>query len=149
MKKWIAMTIITLSITSVLPAQARNVKYMLPIPNALESESAKENLDGSVRLYFGPQAHGKANKAIAKVDTHARMPIEEGTDIASCNAAFVDAVKTLQRNAKDAGVNAVANIASYFKRGPVVSSATEFECHAGSYKTHVMLKGELVQINGK
>lgn len=149
MKKWIAVTMIGVSMAAVLPAQARNVKYMLAIPNALESDAAKAKLDDSVHLYFGPQAYSKAAQTIGTLDAHGKMPIESKADLASCFASFADALQTLQKNAKDVGANAVVNIVSYFKKGPPVSSATEFECHAGSYQSHVMLKGELVKINGK
>lgn len=149
MKRWLAVSIVGLTMLAALPAQARNVKYMLSIPTALESDAAKASLDASVKLYFGPQAFGKADQTVGRFDVHAKMPIEIKADIASCMAAFIDAVKTLQTNARDGGANAVVNIASYFKRGPVVSSATEFECHAGSYQTHVMLKGELVKLSAR
>jgi hypothetical protein len=46
--------------------------------------------------------------------------------------------------AKQLGANAVVNIASYFKNN-TLSSATEFECHAG-VSAHVMLKGEFVKV---
>lgn len=147
MKKWIAVTMIGVSMAAVLPAQARNVKYMLSIPTALESDMAKAKLDDSVKLYFGPQAYSKAAQAIGTLDAHGKMPIEDKADLASCFASFADALRTLQKNAKDVGANAVVNIASYFKKGPLVSSATEFECHAGSFQSYVTLKGELVKIN--
>lgn len=149
MKKWIAVTMIGVSMAVVLPVQARNVKYMLSIPNALESEPAKAQLDSSVKLYFGPQTYGAPAQKIVTLDAHGRVQLEYKADLSSCNASFADALKTLQRNAKDAGANAVVNIASYFKKGPLVSSATEFECHAGSQYTHVMLKGDLVKISDK
>jgi hypothetical protein len=149
MKKWIAMTIVGVAMAAALPAQARNVKYMLSIPTALESDAAKAKLDGSVKLYFGPQAYGNAVPAVSALNAHGRMSVEKRDDLASCFASFADALRTLQKNAKDAGANAVVNIVSYFKNGPVVSSATEFECHAGTMYSHVMLKGELVKIDAK
>ncbi len=149
MKKWIAMTIVGVSMLAMLPAQARNVKYMLSIPNALESDAAKTKLDPSVKLYFGPQAYGKATPVVSALDAHGRMLVEQRADLASCFASFADALKTLQKHAKDSGADAVVNIVSYFKSGPVVSSATEFECHAGTVYSHVMLKGDLVNIDKK
>lgn len=147
MKKWIALALIGASAAAVvLPAQARNVKYMLSIPNALAQEEA--NLDGAVKLYFGPQSHGKG-MVITTLDARSKSNIENRADIAACNTAFLDALRSLQRSAKDAGADAVGSIGSYFKRGPVVSSATEFECRAGSFKAHVMLKGQLVKTSGK
>ena len=43
--------------------------------------------------------------------------------------------------------NAVVNIISYYKKVEM-SSATEFECHAGS-GAHVYLKGDLAKIAGE
>jgi uncharacterized protein YbjQ (UPF0145 family) len=143
------MTIVGVAMAAALPAQARNVKHMLSIQSALESEAAKAKLDGSVKLYFGPQVYGKAVPTASALNAHGRMPIEYRAELASCFASFADALHTLQKNAKDTGANAVVNIVSYFKNGPVVSSATEFECHAGSVYSHVMLKGELVKIDAK
>ncbi|WP_158592282.1 hypothetical protein [Noviherbaspirillum sedimenti] len=150
MKKQMAMAILGVSITAtLLPAQARNVKYMVSIPNTLESEQVKAKLDGSVKLFFGPQAYANDSRTIASMNAHGKMSIEFKADIASCQASFADALGTLQNNAKAAGADAVVNIVSYFKNGPVMSSATEFECRAGSNFSHVMLKGELVKLSGK
>lgn len=149
MKKWMAVAIIGMSLTATLPAQARDMKYMLPIQNALDSDTAKATLDPSIRLSFGPQTSGAVAQAITAVQSHGRMKAEKGNDVASCVASFVDGLKTLQNNAKSAGANAVVNIRSYFKNGPDVASTMEFECHAGSVYSHVMLKGDLVHISDK
>lgn len=146
MKKWMAMTVIGVSLAAALPAQARNVKYMLPIAAALATEDAKEKLDGSVKFLFAAPASGAAAPVASQINVHVKQKIERFGDIASCQAALVEALYQLQSNAKSGGANAVVNIVSYFKRQPVVSSTTEFECHAGSYQTHVMLKGDFVRV---
>ena len=147
MIKCIAVTLLGVSMAAtLLPAQARNVKYMLSIQSSLESEQANPRVIGAVKLYFGPQAYAKDAQPITSMNVHGKMPIEGKSDIASCNASFADALSTLQKNAKDAGANAVVNIVSYYQSGPVVSSATEFECHAGSFNSNVMLKGEFVKL---
>jgi uncharacterized protein YbjQ (UPF0145 family) len=150
MKKQLAMIVLGVAMaTALLPAQARNVKYMIAIDSALASETAATGLDSSIKSYFGPQTYPGTAKTIARIDTTSKMQIQAKADVAACNAAFVDALRTLQKNARDAGGNAVVNIVSYFKNGPAVSSATEYECHAGSYTAYVMLKGQLVKIDGK
>jgi len=53
----------------------------------------------------------------------------------------------LQKRAKKLSANAVVNIISYYKKVEM-SSATEFECHAGS-GTHVFLNGDLAKIAGE
>jgi hypothetical protein len=61
--------------------------------------------------------------------------------------AFLKALVALQKNAKQLGANAVANISNYYKND-TLWSATEFECHAG-VSAHVMLKGDFVKIADK
>jgi len=61
-----------------------------------------------------------------------------------CNVAFLKALVASQKNAKQLGANAVVKIAGYFKNN-TLSSATEFECHAG-VSAHMMLKGEFVKV---
>jgi hypothetical protein len=48
---------------------------------------------------------------------------------------------------KKLSANAVVNIISYYKKVEM-SSATEFECHAGP-GAHVFLKGDLAKIAGE
>ncbi|RJF97221.1 excinuclease ATPase subunit [Noviherbaspirillum saxi] len=146
MNKWIAVIAAAATAAVVLPAQARNVKYMVPIAAALESPSAAGKLDSSVKLYFGTQAHPATLSKVGIADATGKERIEYKADLPSCQASFVEALRALQKNAKDSGANAVINIVSYFKNGTPVSSTTEFECHAGSFSTILMLKGELVKI---
>jgi uncharacterized protein YbjQ (UPF0145 family) len=51
----------------------------------------------------------------------------------------------LEKRAKDLGANAVVNIVSYYQKN-VMSSPTEFECHAGAVIAGVALRGEFVKI---
>ena len=51
----------------------------------------------------------------------------------------------LERRAQQLGANAVVNIVSYYKKD-VMSSTTEFECHAGAIIAGVALKGDFVKI---
>ena len=51
----------------------------------------------------------------------------------------------LEKRAKQLGANAVVNIVSYYKKD-VMSSATEFECHAGAVIAGVALKGDFVKV---
>jgi uncharacterized protein YbjQ (UPF0145 family) len=54
----------------------------------------------------------------------------------------------LQNRARQLGANAVVNIVSYYQKS-VMSSETEFECHAGAVITGVALKGDFVKIANK
>jgi uncharacterized protein YbjQ (UPF0145 family) len=51
----------------------------------------------------------------------------------------------LEKRAKQLGANAVVNIVSYYRKD-VMSSPTEFECHAGTVIAGVALRGEFVKI---
>ena len=136
------------SIAAVSSAQARNVKYVLPISAALQSPGGAGKIDNSVKFFFGPQPHPAASK-MGAADVSGKARIEKKIDIASCQLAFAEALQSLQKNAVAAGANAVVNIVSYHKNDPETSSATEFECRAGSFSTIVMLKGELVKLSEK
>jgi uncharacterized protein YbjQ (UPF0145 family) len=70
------------------------------------------------------------------------------SDERACNWAFLSAMVTLERRAKQLGANAVINIVSYYKKD-TMSSTTEFECHAGALIAGVALKGEFVKIGGE
>lgn len=148
MKKLWAIALIGASIVTMPSAQARNVKYMLPIAAALQSPSATGKLDSSVKLFFGPQAYSEVMKA-GTAEASGKARIENKVDAASCQASFVEALQTLQKSAKAVGANAVVNIVSYHKNDAVTSSATEFECRAGSFSTIISLKGDLVKLADK
>lgn len=148
-KTWITTTILGVTMATAMSAQARDVKYMLPVSAALESPSAAGKLDNSVKFFFGPQAYPASAQKLGMVNSTGKVRIENKVDIPSCQASFIEALQILQNNAKAAGANAVVNIGSYYKNGAMVSSATEFECHAGSFSTILMLKGELVKLADK
>jgi hypothetical protein len=126
------------------PASARNDKYLLPISVALQSKDALETPDGSVKFFFGKQEIPEIATKLGTGSTHQRSSTRPSEDAKSCNVAFIKALVALQKNAKQLGANAVVNIASYYKND-TLSSATEFECHAG-VSAHVMLRGEFVKV---
>ena len=145
------MTIIVVGALVVLlaasPALARNDKYLLPIGVALQSKDAQENPDGSVKFFFANQETPGISMKLGGGSTHQRSTTRPSEDARSCNVAFLKALVALQKNAKQLGANAVVNISSYYKND-TLSSATEFECHAG-VSAHVMLKGDFVKIAGQ
>ena len=141
------LTIVCLSVFLLGRAYARNDKYLLPISVALQSKDAQENPDGSVKFFFGNQVVPESAAKLGSGSTHQRSSTRPSEDARSCNVAFLKALVALQKNAKQMGANAVVNIASYYKNN-TLSSATEFECHAGA-AAHVMLKGDFVKIAEK
>jgi hypothetical protein len=149
MKKQITMAILGAALAASLPAHARNVKYTLPITAGMESSDAKGKLDGSVKFFFGSQKSPQVVQKLTTIEATQKANIVDRIDIPACNAAFASALQDLQNNAKAAGANAVVNIVSYYKNGSPLSSATEFECHAGSYTAGLSLKGDIVKTADK
>jgi uncharacterized protein YbjQ (UPF0145 family) len=68
------------------------------------------------------------------------------SDEKACNWAFLSAMVALEKRAQQLGANAVVNIVSYYDR-IVMSSPTEFECHAGAIIAGVVLKGDFVKLS--
>ena len=146
MKNIISLTIIIASTLSIVwPAQARDTKYLLPIAAALETKDAKTRLDGSVKFFFGNQETPKVLAKLSTDVTNLKTNAVGKSDEKACNWVFLSAMLALEKRAKQLGANAVINIVSYYKK-EVMSSATEFECHAGVVIAGVALRGEFVKI---
>lgn len=124
---------------------ARDTKHLLPIAAALEIKDAQEKLGGTVKFFFGdqptPAVLTKLSTDVANRKTNAFGKSDEK----ACNWAFLSAMIALEKRAQQLGANAVVNIVSYYDR-IVMSSATQFECHAGAIMAGVVLKGDFVKI---
>jgi uncharacterized protein YbjQ (UPF0145 family) len=126
-------------------ADARNTKHLLPLEVALAVKDAQDKLDGSIKFYFGSQ---ETPKVITKLGTdiaNRKTSAFGKSDEKACNWAFLSAMVALEKRAQQLGANAVVNIVSYYDR-KVMSSTTEFECHAGAIIAGVVLKGDFVKI---
>jgi uncharacterized protein YbjQ (UPF0145 family) len=136
---------VALTLGSVWPAHARDDKLMLPIAPALEAKDAKEKLDGSVKFYFGDQPTPKIVTKLSTDVTNQKTNAVGKSDEKACHWVFLSAMIQLEKRAKQLGANAVVNIVSYYQKN-VMSSPTEFECHAGTIVAGVALRGEFVKI---
>lgn len=146
MKKVTGSTIILASALSVAwPAYARDTKYLLPIAAALEVKDAKDKLDGSIKFFFGNQETPKVLTKLGTDVTNQKTNAVGRSDERACNWVFLSAMIQLEKRAKQMGANAVVNIVSYYQKN-VMSSPTEFECHAGAVIAGVALRGEFVKI---
>ncbi|GGI54297.1 phosphoribosylglycinamide formyltransferase [Oxalicibacterium solurbis] len=132
----------------VLPAQARDDKLLLSIEDALNASSSKEKLDGSVKFYFGNQRTPKVLKKLGSDASNKKTNAFGKSDEDACQWAFLSAMLSLEQRAKQLGANAVVNIESNYKK-VVMSSETQYECHAGAIMAGVALKGDFVKISGK
>jgi len=149
MKKSICLTIFFVSILSVVwPVQARDTKYLLPIAPALEAKDAQIRPDGSVKFFFGSQETPKILTKLGTDVTNLKTNAVGKSDEKACNWVFLSAMLALEKRAKQLGANAVINIVSFYKK-EVMSSASEFECHAGAVIAGVALRGEFVKITNE
>ena len=138
------LTIVGVLVTA-LPIQARDTKYLLPISTALEIKDPKTKLDGSVKFFFGNQETPKILAKLGTDVTNLKTNSVGKSDETACNWVFYSAMLQLEKRAKQLGANAVVNIVSYYQKN-VMSSPTEFECHAGAVIAGVALKGDFVKI---
>jgi len=146
MKKIMSVALfLVLLLGTALPARARDTKYLLPIAAALEAQDAKNRLDGSVKFFFGNQETPKVLAKLSTDVTNLKTNAVGKSDEKACNWVFLSAMIQLEKRAKQLGANAVVNIVSYYQK-QVMSSATEFECHAGAVIAGVALRGEFVKV---
>lgn len=129
-------------------AQARDTRYLLPIAPAMNSNPVQERLDGTVKFYFGNQAHPAILKDFGSATTNPKSSAFLKSYTRSCNRAFLSALISLQNHAKKVGANAVVNVVSYYKKNEF-SSADQFECHEGGLIAGVALKGDFVKVASK
>ena len=145
MKRIVLCITVTALLATVRPCEARDTKYLLPIAVAMEVKDAADKLDGSIKFFFGNQP---APPVVAKLGTdvsNRKTNAFGKSDEKACNWAFLSAMVALEKRAQQLGANAVINIVSYYRKD-VMSSATEFECHAGALIAGVALKGDFVKI---
>jgi hypothetical protein len=67
----ISLIALSLTVSVVIPAYARNVKLILPIAAAMEATGISERSTGSVKFFFGNQ---KPPKILMKVESHVATP---------------------------------------------------------------------------
>ncbi|RZI86067.1 MAG: excinuclease ATPase subunit [Rubrivivax sp.] len=140
---WVAGALLGLSVAG--SALARDTELHLPFQDVLDSQAAKEKLDGSVKFYLAGEKTAKVisrkNSVVANKKTNGMGKEDE----LGCRWAALSALIAFQEQAKKAGANAVVDIVSYYKRD-TFKSATEYECHGGALIIGVALKGTLAKV---
>jgi len=126
-------------------AHARDTKHLLPIAVAMETKDAQDKLDGSVKFYFGDQPPPQVVTVLGSDVSNRKTNSIGKSDEKACNWAFLSSMVALEKRAQQLGANAVINVVSYYNK-KVMSSATEFECHAGTIIAGVALKGDFVKV---
>lgn len=146
MKKLMCSTFVTAAIAAtVVPAEARDTKLLLPLSAAMSANDAQGRLGDTVKFYFGSQPtptvleHLGIDKTSQKTNSFGKSAEK------ACNWAFLSAMLRLEQRARELGANAVINIVSNYKNEEM-SSETQFECHDGALISGVALKGEFVKV---
>jgi len=134
-----------LSLAMAGAAMARDTELHLPFQDVLDMSRAEQKLDGSVKFYLAgektPKLLSRKRTVIANKKTNGVGKEDE----LGCRWAALSALIEFQRQAKEAGANAVVDIVSYYKKDEF-KSATEYECHGGALIIGVALKGTLAKI---
>lgn len=132
-----------------ISAQAKDEKVMLPIEAAIAQTGTRDNVDGSVKFFFGKQKPtGKILQKLGSDTTSQKSNAFGKSDAVSCNTAFLSSMISLEKRAKQLGANAVINIVSNYNHVEN-SSETEFECHVGAIMSGAAFKGDFVKISEK
>lgn len=139
---------LAISLTTLPIAHARDTKHLLPISVALETKDADDKLSGDIKFFFGDQKTPAVLKRLGNDMSNKKTNAFGKSDEKACNWAFLSALVAFDKKAKSLGANAVINIVSYYNRN-TMSSATEFECHAGNVVAGVVLKGDYATVADK
>ncbi|HHM05085.1 MAG TPA: excinuclease ABC subunit A [Gammaproteobacteria bacterium] len=138
----IAALVLSLFATS---AMARDERLRFPIEDAMTTEDALARLDPNVRFFFGDQPYGDVVQRFGEFRTNKKTNAFNKSDQRACEWAFLSAIVQLQKRALREGGNAVVNIRSNYK-SQEYSSATEYECGAGTFLAGVALIGTVVKL---
>ncbi len=144
MKLKVALSIlfvVTILFTS--SAIARNTKVELSVKTAVTEGEMSENLL-DVPYFMKGQKHPKVKKSFSTVKSNQKGRAFGRSDEEACQVAFINSLLSLQKRAQSEDADAIINIISV-TRNNKFESATKFQCVAGTFVSHVALKGELVK----
>ncbi|MCM2131726.1 excinuclease ATPase subunit [Larsenimonas rhizosphaerae] len=139
----LSVAVVTLGWTG--QAQARNTQYFMPFKDVLSLPQAREELDPTIRLYFGNQVHPEVQDRHGGYYTDRTTSSITKSDEEACRWVALSALIDLQQRARLVGANAVTNIASYYDKRDYINDEN-YECHAGNVVTGVALKGNMVTL---
>jgi len=135
-----------------LPAQARNVRLMESVADAVHTSRVHDIL-GNLDLRFGSDSARGASivrrdvvvKGVGstKLDDVGDDDRVRPRDHELCARAFEDAVTQLAFAARGARASAIVGVVSDYE-GHLFDDPTHYECHAGALKAAVTLRAQLV-----
>lgn len=126
-------------------AEARDDRLKMPLDAAMNSATAKSKLDPNIKLFFGDAKHAKPVQTLGTFTANKKTNFFNKSDQEGCEWVFLSAAISLQERAKQEGGNAVVDIKSVYKNQEL-TSATEYDCGAGSVMGGVALRGTVVKL---
>ena len=144
MSRPVLLALLSLILIAPLGAQARESTHNLSAKDAAESELGKARLY-DVPFYLKGQKHPKVTKVVFEVSTEQSTRGAFRSDDASCQVAFLSAIRELQNTAREKGGDAIVDIVS-ITWNKETESASEYRCVAGTFVVHVGLKGKIVKL---
>lgn len=123
---------------------ARNTIHQFSIEAALARGEAEGKIKDSVQLFFGDQGHPAVAQELGTYTANKKTNAFGKSDEKACQWAFLSAMISLQDRAIAVGGDAVINIRSYYYKNDF-SSATEYECGAGTAVAGVTMVGDVVK----
>ena len=136
--------------TLVSSVQARNVRLMEPVADAMRMSRAHEIL-GALDLRFGGDSARGANvvrrdvvvKGVGETTSHDVADVKaRPADQDLCVRAFEDAITQLAFAARGARATAIVGVVSDYG-SKVFDDPAHFECHVGALKAAVTLRAQL------
>lgn len=146
MKKAVVAFVCVAAAAAATSSYARDDRLKFPVDAALtKSQSYKEKLDPSIKLYFGSQKTPPVAKKIGEWTSNKKTNAANKSDQEACEVAFISAAASLQDRARREGGNAVVNITSVYKNENF-TSPKEYMCGAGTFMAGVALRGTVVRL---
>ena len=148
--RFVPLLVLLAALAEAPTAHARNESFKRPVDPTLARQHTREIL-GELRLRFGSASANGADlltgdvfgqgEASIIVDPRSRVHL---SDEEVCQKAFDEAIAQLAQQAHQAGAAAVVGIVSEFK-GEVFDDPHSYDCHAGSSKSYVTLRGKFAR----
>jgi len=148
--RFVPLLVLLVALAEVPAAHARNDSFKRPVDQALARRHTREIL-GELPLRFGSASANGADLLAGDVVAQGEASViidprrrDHLTDDEVCQKAFDDAIAQLAKQAHRVGAAAVVGIVSDFKND-VFDDPRSYDCHAGSAKSYVTLRGRLAR----
>jgi hypothetical protein len=145
MKQLAYLVMVLMLLFSFSTGQARDTRLKVSIEEALQWGEREGVLRASISLYFGEQEYPAVEQELGTYTSNKKTNGVGKSDQEACQWAFLTAIKSPQARAAAEGGDAVVDIHSYYKRDEF-SSATDFECGAGTVMSGVTMIGTVVKL---